>query len=747
MTSLTRYDMNVPAPSEWPPAYERSEQSSMRYWLGVIASRGWRAGLVGLLVAGAVVGAISQITPHYYAEGSVLVQPSRENFAQESRNQNGQQIDTSAVDTEVEMLKSRALSETVIEKLDLLHDPEFNPPPAAQWHMNVESHFPFVDIAQHPVEVTPQAMLTKTVDIVQKRTIAKRIGLTDVIHVGFTSTDPVKGERIVNALIDAYLARQVTEKVNLVAQANEELGASVDKLRESALTSAATTEEYKNSHSILSTDGASMLEGEISKLDQQIAQAHADLVQKQGQLSAAVGTKGADGGEIPAALSSQTVMELRKQEAQISTQVANLSAQFKPDYPETKRAQAQLDDIRGQIKRELNRIHSGVTADIHAAADREQSLIASRNQAQGTLTTNNNARVALVALELKADAAKKTYEGYLNRASDVAAARTLQQADASVNYRAAAATDSPSPNMRIAAALAALLGLLSATLAIIVPELWNRRMRNSNDVELNIGLPLAATLPDLRSIPHIRRLRGPDAVVNSLAADRFTAFAEAFRNLRAFLALSDHADTAKIIAITSSLPREGKSVTSLCLAQTLAQTGASVVVVDCDVRRRGLTALVPEATNARIGLIEVVKQEATLDEALILDPRSGAWVLPVVAFHGIPEDLFSTREADVLFRALAQRFDHVVLDTPPLLGVADARIVASKADKVLFVVRWNKTAVSAVQAASDMLQQCGANVAGAVLSQVNVRQQSRFGYGDSSDYFGSYKHYYLGSKS
>jgi succinoglycan biosynthesis transport protein ExoP len=637
------------------------------------------------------------------------------------------------------------LSETVVEKLNLLDDPEFNPKPSSSWHLGFDSSWPFVAFSKTAAPVTPQAMLGKTIDGLQRRTLVRRVGLTDVVHVGFTSTNPAKAETVVNALIDAYLARQVTEKVNMVAQANDELGASVDKLREDALTSAATAEQYKNSHSILSPDGASMLEGEISRLDQQIAQAHADLVQKQGELSSAMvlGGRGSDGDAIPAALNSPTVMELRKQEAQISTQVAQLSAQFKPEYPETKRAQAQLDNIRGQIRQEISRIHYGSNASIRAAADRESSLIASRAHAQTALEINNSARVGLVALALRADAAKKTYEGYLNRASDVAAARTLQQADASVNYRAAAATDAPSPNMRLAIAVAALLGLFASALTIIVPEFWNRRMRNSSDVEMGIGLPLAATLPDIKSIPTIRRLRGPAAAANCLSTDRFTAFAESFRNLRAFLALSEHGESAKIIAITSSLPREGKSVTSLCLAQTMAQTGASVVVVDCDVRRHGLTGLVPEAGDAKVGIVEVVRDDVSLDDALILDPRSGAWVLPVAAYERIPEDLFGTNKIDKLLRALAQRFDHVILDAPPLLGVADARIIATKADTVLFVVRWNKTPASTVMAASDILRQCRAKVAGAVLSQVNIRQQARFGYGDSSDYFSSYKHYYL----
>jgi succinoglycan biosynthesis transport protein ExoP len=747
MSTLAPYEINVPGTKDWQPMLDRSEQSSLHYWMGLILGRGWRAALIAIAIFAIIVGLASLLLPRtYYAEGSVLVQPSHSSLTEANQNQNMQPIDlTSAVDTEVEMLKSRTLSETVIEKLGLLQDPEFNPPPGSKWDVNFSWQFPFVSISSVPVEIAPEEILRKTVDAVQHRTVARRVGLTDVVRVGFSSGDPLKAQKIDNALIEAYLARQVTDKVNMVAKANDELTASVDKLREDALTSAAAAEQYKNSHSILSPQGASMVEAEIATLNQQIAQAHADRVQKEAQINNAVtqGGKSSDGGDLAEALRSDTIVQLRKQEADLSAQVAQLSAQFKPDYPETKRAQAQLNDVRGQIRSELTRIRSSLTSQVKAADQREESLIASRKQAQATLDTNNAARVSLVSLELKADAAKKTFEGYLNRASELAAARTVQQPDAMVNYKAAVASDTPSPNMRLIMAGAAILALLGAAITVILPEYWSRRFRSSSDVELGIGLPLAATLPDITSLGQTRRLRGPAAPAISLMTDRFTAFAESFRNLRAFLSLLDPSEPSKIIALTSSVPREGKSVTALCLAEIMAQAGESVVVVDCDLRRRGLTSLVSEAANAKVGIVEAVKRNLPLNDVLVLDPRSGAWILPVAQHEGVPEDLFSTKQADSLFRLLAHRFDHVILDTPPLLGVADSRILATKADKVLFIVHWNKTPMSAVQAAADILQQCGAKVAGAILAQVNIRQQARFGYGDSSDYFGSYKNYYV----
>jgi capsular exopolysaccharide synthesis family protein len=710
--------------------------------MGVISNRALLAIGIAVLLFGTIVGIASQIRPTYHAEASVVVQPSRTNLTQVDQTQSGQtSADTNAVDTEVEMIKSRAIAETVVDQLELASDPEFNPP-TSKWNVDFSTQFPFV-IFSSTKSITPvtDQIRAKVIDEVQRRTLARRIGLTYVVHVAFSSTSPAKAEKITNAIVDAYLARQVTQKINLVAQANEELESSVDKLRQDALASAATAEQYKSAHSVLSAEGATMVEGQISKLDQEIADAKADRIDKVAKLNASMAGRNS-GENIDAALNSDTINELRKQEAQLSTQYAQLAVQFKPDYPEVKRAQAQLTDIRREIQSQISRIHSSLVAGAQGASQREASLLASRTQAQSQLTANNDARVALVALELHADAAKKTYESYLNRASDVAAARSLQQADASVNYKAAAAMNSPSPNMLLVMAGAALLAMIAGAAVILLPEFLNRRVRSGMDIEHEIGMPLAAALPDITSIGHTRRLRGPTAPANYLTTEPLTAFAESFRNLRAFLTLSDRADPSKVTAITSAMPREGKTMTALCLAHTLAQTGASVVLVDCDLRQRGVTKLTGEAD---VGIVEVIENRVPLSKALIRDAKTGLWVLPVGRDERIPHDLFGKREADELLRALADRFDHVILDTPPILGVADARFLAAKADKVLFVIHWNKTPTSAVQAATDILHEVGARAVGAILSKVNVRQQARYGYGDSTDYFHAYKRYYAGN--
>jgi len=293
--------------------------------------------------------------------------------------------------------------------------------------------------------------------------------------------------------------------------------------------------------------------------------------------------------------------------------------------------------------------------------------------------------------------------------------------------------------MQLGVFLAFLAAVISAAAAVLIAEFWDKHLRSRLDVERELGVPFAGVLPDFRSVKP-KNLRGPDAQPQEYLVNHpYSGFAEAFRNLRAFLTISTRGDNAKLIAVTSAVPREGKSLTSFCLARTLALSGSRVCLVDCDLRQRGVSKLIGQGD---IGIVEVVQDKASLEQALVHDPKSDCFVLRATG-KSIPYDLFSKPETDALFATLQERFDYVILDSPPILGVADARILAAKADRVLYLVQWNKTPIRAAQSATDILHECGANVAGALLTKVNVKDQARYGYGDSSDYYGYFKNYYI----
>jgi capsular exopolysaccharide synthesis family protein len=758
MNNIVPYDFEPPATELQARPYQ-PERFSLRYIVGVILSRAWPAIGIGVALFLLVIGFVSQIPRTYYAEGAVLIQPRRANLTRiEQQTDSYLPTDTSAVDTQVEVLRSRAMAEEVVKRLKLYDDPEFNSAldvrePAIfywDWPIAFEIDFPFAwsdlwPFSSNKPEVATNAdnsvWLNRTTIAVQNSSFVRRVGLTYVVRVGFGSHDPDKARTIADEFITAYMDRQLDEKVTLVQRANTDLDGSVAKLRQEALDAEASAQEYKNRFNLTSIEGTTMAEAEVSNLNRQIAEARADRAEKEARVAAAIAQvrRGGGGADVGAALTSDTIRELRAREAETSIQLAQLTVRFKDDYPEVRRTQAQLNDIRDQIQSEINRILSSLRSEAQAAAQREVSLTASRQQAQNGLASSNRARVGLVALQQRADTAKKLYEGYLTRASEVAVERTLQQPDATVEYRAAIAPwISPDPRMTLV--FATFLAILGGIATLLIAEFWSRRLRSRHDVEGETGLPLAGVIPDASSIARLPRRRYPAGAADYLVEHPFTALAESFRNLRAFLMLSTRSGPAKVIAVTSAVPREGKSMTSLCLARTLALTGSKVVLIDCDLRRRGATKLVGESD---IGIVEVIEDKFPVQRALIRDTKSNCWILPASSQRDIPHDLFGRPETDEMFRSLSESFDFVILDAPPLLGVADARILAAKADRVLYVVQWNKTPASAAQSAVEILQDCGAKVAGAILSKVDVKKQARYGYGDASDYFTYYRHYYL----
>ena len=659
----------------------------------------------------AAAAALALLLPHnYYCQALLIIHPLADNPAQPANEQAMLPPDTSAIDTEVEVLRSPRIAETVVKKLGLYRDAEFGGSPNAG---------------------LSEAGLRKAVAAVEDRSTIRRVGLTYAVQVGFTAHSVATATRIANAIVDAYLSRKLDEKLAAVTQANRELGATLGGLRQQALDAESRVERYKAQNDLLGADATASTETELSTLDQQVSDARADSAEKQARVSAALAqAQNAIGGsDAGTTLASNTIGALRQKEADVSATLSQLSTEFRPDYPLVKKSQAELQNIRSEIQTETKRIISSLRADADAALQKENSLLASRQQTQNRLAANTRARVGLLTLQQASDSAKKIYETYLTRASEVAVARSLQRVDATVESDAVPAHHPLLSNPRFVFPIAFLLALVAAVVAILVSENWRRTIRTGSDVARDTGLTLAGILPDVGALT---RALGP---ARHLASEPMTAFAESLRSLRAFLVLCVPPGKSKVIAITSAVPGEGKTLISAGLARTLAAAGSKVVLLDCDLRNPSASRFF---AKPEYGIDDVVMRSISLERALTFDSKSGIWFLTGSVTACSSGYQFGIDRIDGLLRQLSDRFDHVIIDTSPLLGFADARILASKADSVLFVVRWNDTSSPTVRAAADILRQSGAQVAGAVLNKVDVRQQARFGFADGSDYY----HYY-----
>lgn len=346
---------------------------------------------------------------------------------------------------------------------------------------------------------------------------------------------------------------------------------------------------------------------------------------------------------------------------------------------------------------------------------------------------NNAAMVGLDELERKAQVSQGLYETYLNTYKNLIAQEGVERPNARVLSFAPIPTVPSSPNLLLNLVLSLAIGLGAAIIAAFIAEALFSGISTPEEIERTLGVRCLAAIPMLGSVSNSSR------AVPAILNEPRSAFSEAFRSLRISIEHASHGPT-QVLAITSALPKEGKTTIAACLAQSMALTDGLTVLVDCDLRRRGVSKLL-SLPQDRPGLIEILDGSATLDEVLVWGETQLA-VLPIRPADDEPAELMSGEPFDRLLESLRMRFNHVVLDLPPVLPIALTRMIAAKADTTAMVVRWRKTPDLAVRSALAQLPPDKVNLAGAVLSRVDMRRRGQFGESDPAYYFNRYKQYY-----
>lgn len=639
--------------------------------------------------------------------------------------------DDNLIDTAVQIIRSPTLTLDVVRDLHLDRHSEFggngSVPPAPP---------PITGQARSDI-VTPQER--RAVGALLARSYVKRVGVTYLVEISAAATDPALAARIANALGRRYIELDAAKKQQRNSQSARYVESQAANLRRQAVADDAALQNYMIRNNLMSAQGATMAEQEVSELNRQIADARAQLAEQQGKLGAAQAqiSRGGGGADIGAALASETVRQLRQQEAQASARLAQLDARYGAIHPEVVEAKDELADIRRQLDAELTRIVSGLRGDVQIAQSRLGSLLASRSHATGSLARNSSAQVGRLELERRAEASRAIYNAYLTRAKETAQAGELPNADASIASVARAPGVPSSPNYLLAGLAGFTVAVLIAAIVTAIAEYIETTLATREDIEANLGAHYAGVIPTLKSAT---RSKASDfAPQDYVVVKPMSLFTESLRNLATYLGLS--AGNGIVVTVTSALPREGKSTTSMCLARTLAMGKRRIVLVDADVRHHSASdALAPDRQEE--GLFRVLDQSRTLADALILDDRTGLHILATFGQNG-PDDVITEAAMTYLIAALRSRFDIVVIDTAPVLGVAETRLVSQLSDTTLVVARWRRTPEKAVRTALDLLAHSRSTIGGVALSLVDIKEFASTGLTDAFGYYKKFKGYYV----
>jgi succinoglycan biosynthesis transport protein ExoP len=663
--------------------------------------------------------------PRYVAQTTVALERGAEQVIKVDQVMPTVDPDSGAVDTEVEALKSPELAGTVVDRLKLTRDPEFNP--ALETGNAVTA-----DDARRAAIGRLLANLT-----------VARNGFSYAIDVSYQSRSPQTAARVVNTLAEAYIAGQVAEKSGATDRASRFLEGQLAELRDQVQASEAAVAQYRARHSLFDAGkDSSVTQDELTGLNSQLAQARAQQAEAEARLSTARSqiARGNSGEELGESLDSPVVSQLRAQRAQLSAKVASLRQRYGPRHPDLKTAEEELRDVDDQIRGEVKRIVANVSIQANAARQRTASIEGSLGRTEGTLAANNAASVGLAELERKAESTRVLYQAFLDRYKQTQAQRGLERGNAYVIAAARAPSVPAAPNLWIFLALGMVAAVAASTVAVAILQMLESGIETGNRLERKLGVPAFGSIPDTARLPEFDKEEAATPPVQVIVDRPQSSFAEAFRRLRTSIHFAHPSKNAVVVAVTSALPGEGKTTSAICLARSAALAGTRTILVDCDLRRRVSNSQFNPLRS--IGLGALLKGKGTLDEAVFLDEATGLYILPRRPDDQHLEPFADSAAFAGLIADLRDLFDFIVLDTPPVLPIDDSRVISAKADCVLLLVRWRKTPAKAAELALRYLDEVGANVVGAGLTMVNVKAQARTGFGDVEYYYKAYKSHY-----
>ena len=555
---------------------------------------------------------------------------------------------------------------------------------------------------------------------------------TDIVEVRFKGRSAELSAAVVNAVIETYTERKIRTSYDSAMQVANWLSTQMDDLKRRASESQEKLAELQRTTGLIGEDETSnIVTDKLKQFDEQLTAAQSDRMVKEARYR--IATSG-NPELLVSAAPDPTLQLLRQQEAELRLQYTQLSTKFGKGYPRLAEVAAQVDKVDQAIDVELNKLSERYKNDYTAAAEAEKALrTAFEGQKQKAYDLSHGAAQYAI-LKHEAESTRDLYETLQRKLKEAGISAGLASANIGLVDAAQVPSEPVEPRVPVVLGLGLGAGVMLGTLGAVVLEAADTTVRTAEEAEALCEAPSLASIPRMDADSRTG-LQWPHVVENGhrrkvvAHEEPYSMAAESYRALRSSLLLGE-AGKAKVLVITSAQPGEGKTMTAVNCAAVLAQQGSKVLLVDADLRRSSLHHNFD--IQKAPGLGDVLEGQVGADEAIAeVEEIPRLWVVSAGQSVGYPSEALASNKMTMALQYWREKYDHVVVDTPPVEMVTDAVVLAAQADAVLLVAKASRTTRHALRRTRDVLVRARAHIAGVVVNEVEPR---RYSY-----YYGSYE--------
>lgn len=661
--------------------------------------------IIAVMLALAVIVTMLQ-TPRYTAETTLQIND-------QSAQIFGKQDDTmqdpvvAATDTErflqtqVEILKSRALTERVAQKLRLVGNPKF---------------YDAMGVRQ-PTDLTRPELEDLTMRTIESARDVDLPRNTRLATVSFVSTQPELAAQIANAFASEFIQTNLQRRFDSSAYAREFISGQLSEARVKLERSERDLNAYAREAGLIrdrdgSGDGSgqrgrvgsSVTTTSLLEINSAANQAQAARIAAEGRWRLLSNSNPLNSPDV---LANPAIASMLAERARDVAELEKQRANHLEDYPVVQQLKAQVGVIDAQIQNVAKSIRASVKQQYDAAVEAEESLKDQVAALKGSSLAEQDQLVQYRLLEREADTNRTVYEGLLQRYKELNAAAGISASNIAIIDTANPPIRPSSPNLLRNLLLALAAGIASAAAFVYLRTQLDDSVKVPEDVEGKLQMPLLGVIPLSQDIDLDVALEDPKSAIS-----------EGYNSLRSALMYSTPAGLPRTMLITSSQPSEGKSTTSLAIARGMARLGRSVVLIDVDLRRPSLHRAIPSLNGENeLGVSSILTAQGSVDEAL---RETGIEQLQIITSGPIPPsptELLSSNRMTQFIEELTERFDLVLLDSPPVLGLADAPLMAALVDGVVIVIQSDRSRRGSLKASLRRIRSMRTNVLGGVLTK------------------------------